>query len=167
MANCVTTCRTIYRTRGLGQGTRSGVSVRAGSVKRRIRHFRQRFAFPVAMVASGMARILIVGSSTGLGLMAAQLLVEQGHQVVLHARNAERVTDARNALPQANVVVIGEVTSIAGAKHVAHQANELGRFDGVIHNVAFRLPGVAAHRDGRRPAAGLRGKHTRSIFCPP
>jgi nucleoside-diphosphate-sugar epimerase len=35
-----------------------------------------------------MARIFITGSSTGLGLMAAELLVAQGHQVVLHARNA-------------------------------------------------------------------------------
>ena len=34
-----------------------------------------------------MARVFISGSSTGLGLMAGQLLVEQGHRVVLHARN--------------------------------------------------------------------------------
>ena len=33
-----------------------------------------------------MARIFISGSSAGLGLMAGELLVEQGHQVVLHAR---------------------------------------------------------------------------------
>jgi NAD(P)-dependent dehydrogenase (short-subunit alcohol dehydrogenase family) len=34
-----------------------------------------------------MARIFIAGSSTGLGLMAAKLLIEQGHRVVLHGRN--------------------------------------------------------------------------------
>jgi NAD(P)-dependent dehydrogenase (short-subunit alcohol dehydrogenase family) len=34
-----------------------------------------------------MSRIFITGSSDGLGLMAAQLLLEQGHSVVLHARN--------------------------------------------------------------------------------
>jgi NAD(P)-dependent dehydrogenase (short-subunit alcohol dehydrogenase family) len=33
-----------------------------------------------------MARIFITGSSDGLGLSAARLLVEQGHGVVLHAR---------------------------------------------------------------------------------
>jgi NAD(P)-dependent dehydrogenase (short-subunit alcohol dehydrogenase family) len=32
-----------------------------------------------------MSRIFISGSSRGLGLMAAQLLIEQGHKVVLHA----------------------------------------------------------------------------------
>ena len=37
-----------------------------------------------------MSRIFISGSSAGLGLMAGQLLVSQGHQVVLHARNAVR-----------------------------------------------------------------------------
>jgi NAD(P)-dependent dehydrogenase (short-subunit alcohol dehydrogenase family) len=88
------------------------------------------------MVTSGMARIFITGSSTGLGLMSAQLLVEQGHRVVLHARNADRAADARQALPQADAVVAGDVSTIAGAKSVAQQANGLGRFDAVIHNVA-------------------------------
>jgi NAD(P)-dependent dehydrogenase (short-subunit alcohol dehydrogenase family) len=38
-----------------------------------------------------MSRAFISGSSTGLGLMAGQLLVEQGHQVVLHGRNQRLV----------------------------------------------------------------------------
>ncbi len=37
-----------------------------------------------------MARILITGSADGLGQLAAKALIEQGHEVVLHARNAER-----------------------------------------------------------------------------
>jgi NAD(P)-dependent dehydrogenase (short-subunit alcohol dehydrogenase family) len=37
-----------------------------------------------------MRRIFITGSSDGLGLMAAQLLVEQGHSVILHARYVQR-----------------------------------------------------------------------------
>ena len=41
-----------------------------------------------------MSRIFISGSSAGLGLMAATKLVEQGHHVVLHARNAERAAAA-------------------------------------------------------------------------
>ena len=45
-----------------------------------------------------MSRIFITGSSEGLGLMAGQLLVEQGHQVVLHARNADRAEAACRAL---------------------------------------------------------------------
>ena len=34
-----------------------------------------------------MARVFITGSSDSLGLMAAKLLIEPGHEVVLHGRN--------------------------------------------------------------------------------
>src|SRR5215471_16570669 len=89
-----------------------------------------------------LARGFISGSSTGLGLMAGQLLVEQGHRVVLHARNGKRANDARRALPRTEEVVTGDLETIAGAKDVAAQVNGLGRFDAVIHNAAvgYREP---------------------------
>jgi len=59
-----------------------------------------------------MSRIFITGSSDGLGLMAAQLLVEQGHSVVLHARNAERAEVTRRRLPGTGVVVTGDLASL-------------------------------------------------------
>jgi NAD(P)-dependent dehydrogenase (short-subunit alcohol dehydrogenase family) len=37
-----------------------------------------------------MARVFVTGSADGLGKMAAELLIEQGHNVVLHARSAAR-----------------------------------------------------------------------------
>lgn len=83
-----------------------------------------------------MSRIFISGSSTGLGLMAAERLTEQGHQVVLHARNSDRAKDARKALPAAEAIVTGDVATIASAKDVAAQVNALGRFDAIIHNAA-------------------------------
>jgi NAD(P)-dependent dehydrogenase (short-subunit alcohol dehydrogenase family) len=83
-----------------------------------------------------MSRIFISGSSTGLGLMAGALLAEQGHRVVLHARNAARAEDARRALPQAEAIVEGDLGTIAGAKAIAARVNDLGRFDAVIHNAA-------------------------------
>ncbi|MED5524614.1 MAG: SDR family NAD(P)-dependent oxidoreductase [Pseudomonadota bacterium] len=83
-----------------------------------------------------MSRIFISGSSTGLGLMAGQLLSEQGHQVVLHARNPSRAKETAQALPAAEAVVVGNLDTIAGACSVAEQVNALGRFDAVIHNAA-------------------------------
>jgi NAD(P)-dependent dehydrogenase (short-subunit alcohol dehydrogenase family) len=83
-----------------------------------------------------MSRVFISGSSTGLGLMAADLLVSQGHKVVLHARNAARAGDALGELAKAEAIVIGDVETIAGARDVAVQVNALGRFDAVIHNAA-------------------------------
>jgi len=88
-----------------------------------------------------MARIFITGSSTGLGLMAGELLAEQGHAVVLHARSDARAKDTRKALPDAEVAV-GDLSGIAAMKSVAEQANKLGPFDAVIHNAAvgYREP---------------------------
>ena len=83
-----------------------------------------------------MSRVFITGSSDGLGLMAAELLVSQGHQVVLHARNAERAASARHKIPAAEAVVTGDVANIAETRGIADQVNRLGRFDAVIHNVA-------------------------------
>jgi NAD(P)-dependent dehydrogenase (short-subunit alcohol dehydrogenase family) len=83
-----------------------------------------------------MARVFITGSADGLGLMAGQLLVDQGHQVVLHARNDTRAADAKNAAPQTEAVVVGDLATIAAAEDVAAQVNALGSFDAVIHNAA-------------------------------
>ena len=84
--------------------------------------------------AKAMSRVLITGSSAGLGLMAGQRLLADGHQVVLHARNEERAHDARAAAVNASAVVIGDLSSIAEIREVADQANRLGPFDAVIHN---------------------------------
>jgi len=97
-----------------------------------------------------MQRIFISGSSTGLGLMAAELLIQQGHHVVLHARNAQRAQELQRTVPQAQAVVTGDLETIAGAKDVAHQVNALGRFDAVIHNA-----GVGFREGHRLTADGL------------
>ena len=81
-----------------------------------------------------MSRVFITGSSTGLGLTAARLLVERGHRVVLHGRNRARADDALSALPQAEAVVVGDLSSIAQTRDLADQVNKLGPFDAVIHN---------------------------------
>jgi NAD(P)-dependent dehydrogenase (short-subunit alcohol dehydrogenase family) len=84
-----------------------------------------------------MARILVTGSADGLGFLAAERLVKEGHEVVLHARSEERASDARRRLPRAQHVVVGDVATIAAMKDVARQANEIGAFDAVVHNVAI------------------------------
>ena len=81
-----------------------------------------------------MAKVLITGSSTGLGLLAAKQLLVQGHEVVLHARTKERAEDAWTAVPKASAVVIGDLASIAETRDVADQANRLRPIDAVIHN---------------------------------
>ncbi len=81
-----------------------------------------------------MAKILITGSADGLGQLAAKALAEQGHQVVLHARNAERGRYAKQKVPGAVHVIAGDLSDVAETKNVAFEANAWGRFDAVIHN---------------------------------
>jgi NAD(P)-dependent dehydrogenase (short-subunit alcohol dehydrogenase family) len=83
-----------------------------------------------------MSRIFITGSTDGLGLMAAELLLKDGHQVTLHARSQARAADARTRLPGADAVVIGDVSAIQDMRHVAEQVNALGHYDAVIHSAA-------------------------------
>lgn len=44
-----------------------------------------------------MTSIFITGSTTGLGLLAAEKLVAAGHDVVLHARNPDRAATLGSA----------------------------------------------------------------------
>jgi NAD(P)-dependent dehydrogenase (short-subunit alcohol dehydrogenase family) len=82
--------------------------------------------------------------------MAAKLLIEQGHGVVLHARSEARGTQAMAAVPGAEAVVIGDLASIAQTKSIAEQVNRLGAFDSVIHNAAvgYREPRRIETEDG-------------------
>jgi len=81
-----------------------------------------------------MARILITGAAAGLGHLTATALADHGHQVVLHARNAQRGHDAKQHVPRAEHVIEGDLSDIEETKQVAFQANALGRFDAVVHN---------------------------------
>jgi NAD(P)-dependent dehydrogenase (short-subunit alcohol dehydrogenase family) len=97
-----------------------------------------------------MARIFITGSSDGLGLMAGRLLSDQGHEVVLHARNQARADETKQAFTDVAEVLVGDVATIAAMRDLAAQANRHGRFDAVIHNVGlgFHEPDRVVTADG-------------------
>lgn len=84
-----------------------------------------------------MARIFITGSADGLGQLAAISLIEQGHHVVLHARNTARAQDAQGHAPGAEDVLVGDLANIEETKQLAADANALGPFDAVIHNAGI------------------------------
>lgn len=88
-----------------------------------------------------MARVFITGSTDGLGLIAAGMLLERGHDVILHARNAERAQAARKLLPEAGAVLIADLSDMDATKRLAAEVNRLGPFDAVIHNAGvYRAP---------------------------
>lgn len=82
-------------------------------------------------------RVFITGSTAGIGLLAARRLLEQGHQVVAHARNSEKAASLKAELPQLEGVVVGDLANLEQTQHVAEQVNSLGQFDAVIQNAGI------------------------------
>jgi NAD(P)-dependent dehydrogenase (short-subunit alcohol dehydrogenase family) len=88
-----------------------------------------------------MAKIFITGSADGLGLLAAEQLIKDGHEVVLHARNEKRGREALKNVPGAADVLIGDLADLKQTKALAKKANALGTFDAVIHNAGvYNMP---------------------------
>ena len=96
-----------------------------------------------------MARIFITGSTDGLGRAAAQSLLEQGHQVVVHARSPERASAMSDLGLRAEGVVIGDLRSASETRSIAGQVNALGPMDAVIHNAGvYSLPDRGSTAEG-------------------
>jgi NAD(P)-dependent dehydrogenase (short-subunit alcohol dehydrogenase family) len=87
-----------------------------------------------------MARIFITGSTDGLGRAAARALVDQGHEVVLHARSPARVAAAGELTRLSAAIVVGDLASAAETRSIADQVNAIGRMDAVIHNAGIYTP---------------------------
>jgi NAD(P)-dependent dehydrogenase (short-subunit alcohol dehydrogenase family) len=91
-----------------------------------------------------MSRVFITGSADGLGQMAAVLLVQAGHRVVLHARNEKRAAEAIANIPGAEAALSADLASIEQTQRLAADVNRMGGFDAVIHNAAI------GYRESRR-----------------
>jgi NAD(P)-dependent dehydrogenase (short-subunit alcohol dehydrogenase family) len=86
-----------------------------------------------------MARIFITGSTEGLGRAAAVALLDDGHEVILHARNPTRAAGIGDLADRASGVVIGDLGSAAQTHDLAGQVNAIGRMDAVIHNAGIYI----------------------------
>src|SRR4051812_5635088 len=84
-----------------------------------------------------MARIFITGSTDGLGHAAARSMIENGHEVVLHARSPDRASAHADLAARSAGVVTGDLGSAAETRRVAEQVNAIGRMDAVIHNAGI------------------------------
>ncbi|TVQ38730.1 MAG: SDR family oxidoreductase [Spirochaetaceae bacterium] len=99
-------------------------------------------------------RILVTGSTDGIGLATAVELARQGHEVIIHGRNEERVRHATQQLweraPEAAVeAVIGDFSSLQQVRRVAEAvlANS-DRLDALINNAAVLTRERRASHDG-------------------
>jgi short chain dehydrogenase len=74
-----------------------------------------------------MARIFITGSAGGLGRAAAQTLLSGGHEVIVHARTAERLAAADDLIDRGASAVVGDLADLNQTRAVADQVNQLAR----------------------------------------
>jgi NAD(P)-dependent dehydrogenase (short-subunit alcohol dehydrogenase family) len=96
-----------------------------------------------------MAIVFITGSTDGLGRAAAQSLLDQGHQVVLHARSEQRAAAVSELAARSAGIVVGDLRSAAETKRIADQVNQIGRMNAVIHNAGiYTEPTRGPTRDG-------------------
>lgn len=84
-----------------------------------------------------MAHIFITGSTDGLGRAAARALIDEGHEVVLHARSRQRASAVEDLASRSAGIVVGDLGSAVEIRSVAEQVNRIGRMDAVIHNAGI------------------------------
>jgi NAD(P)-dependent dehydrogenase (short-subunit alcohol dehydrogenase family) len=96
-----------------------------------------------------MARVFITGSTDGLGRAAARALIDEGHQVVVHARSGQRAAALGELASRSAGVVVGDLSSAVETRSVADQVNAIGRMDAVIHNAgAYSTKGRSPTPEG-------------------
>jgi len=81
-----------------------------------------------------MARVFITGSADGLGREAARTLLADGHEVVIHARNRDRLRSVAELIDRGADAVVGDLADLDQTRAVAEQVNGIGPMDAVIHN---------------------------------
>ena len=96
-----------------------------------------------------MASICITGSTDGIGRSAARQLIADGHEVVVHARSAERGEPVAAELGGARLVV----GDLADLDQVRDLAGQIGAVDVLVHNAGvWPQPGAARSAQGHEPA---------------
>jgi NAD(P)-dependent dehydrogenase (short-subunit alcohol dehydrogenase family) len=86
-----------------------------------------------------MARVWVTGSAEGIGRAAAEAMVADGHEVLVHGRNAARADVAHAGAPGAIGAVVGDLASLDEVRALADATAAYGPFDAVIHNAGVMM----------------------------
>ncbi|MGZ8178749.1 SDR family oxidoreductase [Williamsia sp. SKLECPSW1] len=86
--------------------------------------------------------VLITGGTSGIGLAAASLFSEMGHQVIATGSTAASVASARDRLPVDVVLLQADLRSLSEATRVADRVREVsGSLDAVFLNAGTGTTG--------------------------
>ena len=85
---------------------------------------------------------LITGASRGLGLALARKLAQQNWRLIINARGAEALEDARTELTKWSevIAIAGDVTDAEHRAALVRAAHKLGGLDAVINNAGVLGP---------------------------
>ncbi|MEW2611321.1 SDR family NAD(P)-dependent oxidoreductase [Streptomyces sp. NPDC047880] len=81
-----------------------------------------------------MSRILVTGSADGLGRATAEALLAAGHDVVVHARSAERAKVLDDLAERGADVVVGDFAERDAVRRIADELDASRPLDAVVHN---------------------------------
>ncbi|KQU28529.1 MULTISPECIES: SDR family NAD(P)-dependent oxidoreductase [unclassified Rhodococcus (in: high G+C Gram-positive bacteria)] len=84
-----------------------------------------------------MSRVLITGSTDGVGRAAAVSLLDDGHEVVVHARTRQRLSAVEDLTTRGASAVVGDLAHLDQVQSIAEQAHHIGAVDAVIHNAGI------------------------------
>src|SRR4051812_14319451 len=90
-------------------------------------------------------RILVTGSTDGIGKETARQLVARGADVVVHGRSLEKAEQAR-AEVKAKAAVAADLSSLDAVRKLA---DDVGRVDVVINNAGVYMKKRQTTPDGR------------------
>ena len=93
-------------------------------------------------MGAGRKRVVVTGSSTGLGRAAAVALLDSGHQVVVHARNSQRADELVGLVDRGADLVVGDLSRRVDVDRIADEVNALGPMDAVVHNAGIYVDRV-------------------------
>ena len=98
--------------------------------------------------------ILITGSTDGIGLATASMLIAMGHQVLLHGRNPTKLNDAAQTLAEANSknemgTYVADLSNMEEVEQLAKSVTaKHGQLDVLINNAGILRTPDTITRDG-------------------
>jgi len=78
-------------------------------------------------------RILVTGSTGGIGTLVCQLLAEQGVELVLTCFNADALAGLQSALPGQHRFVVADISKSTDRQVLVSKCTDLGGIDGLIN----------------------------------
>ena len=111
---------------------------------------------------AAMAVICVTGSSDGIGLATARVLIAGGHRVLIHSRSRDRGRSVLEQLGGETTLVTGDLAQLDQVHRLADQIHANGPVDALVHNAGVWVRGNTP----RTTADGLETTFAVNVLAP-